>query len=93
MDVELAMDGAARDLDLVLVGDVGFLDRAAAAGARLGQGRLVDFVDVGGWLPMGLGAVTPAGLAAGALQLGLGRPFGKQSEKDEKDRKRREKNN
>jgi hypothetical protein len=27
------MDGAARDLDLVLVGDVGFLDRPAAAGA------------------------------------------------------------
>jgi hypothetical protein len=32
MDVELAMDGAARDLHLVLVRDVGLLDRPAAAG-------------------------------------------------------------
>jgi hypothetical protein len=31
---------------------------------------------VGGWLPMGLGAVIRAGLAAGPLRLGLGRPFG-----------------
>ena len=77
MDVELAMDGAARDLDLVLVGDVGFLDEPAATWAGIGQGCLVDFVDVGGWLPMGLGAVIPAGLAAGPLRLGLRRPFGK----------------
>jgi hypothetical protein len=76
VDVELAMDGAARDLDLVLVRDVGFLDRPAAAGARLGQGRLVDFVDMRGWLPMGLGAVVRAGLAAGPLRLGLRRPLG-----------------
>jgi hypothetical protein len=48
MDVELAMDGAARDLDLVLVRDVGFLDRSATAGASLRQRCLVDFVDVGG---------------------------------------------
>src|SRR5262249_2587449 len=48
MDVELAMDGAARDLDLVLVGDVGSLDRPAALGAGPRQRCLVDFVDVGG---------------------------------------------
>jgi hypothetical protein len=48
MDVELALDGAARDLDLVLVGDVGFLDGPAAAGAGPRQRCLVDFVDVGG---------------------------------------------
>src|SRR5262249_6440076 len=53
MDIELAIDRAARDLDLVLVGDVRFLDRPAAAGARLGQWRLVDFVDVRGCLSMG----------------------------------------
>jgi hypothetical protein len=76
MDVELAMDGAARDLDLVLVGDMGFLDRPAALGAGLRQRCLVDFIDVGGWLPMGLGAVIRAGLAAGPLRLALGRPFG-----------------
>ena len=38
MDVELAMDGPARDLDLVLVRDVGFLDRPAALGAARGSG-------------------------------------------------------
>jgi hypothetical protein len=76
MDVELAMNGAARDLDLVLAGDVGFLDGPAAAGAGLRQRGLVDFVEVGGWLPMGLGAVIRAGVAAGPLRLGLGRPFG-----------------
>jgi hypothetical protein len=76
MDVELAMDGAAWDLDLVLLRDVGFLDRPAAAGAGLRQRCLVDFVDVGGGLPMGLGAVVRAGLAAGPLRLGLRRPFG-----------------
>jgi hypothetical protein len=36
----------------------------------------VDLVEVGGWLPMSLGAVIRAGLAAGPLRLGLGRPFG-----------------
>ena len=39
----------------------------------------MDFVDVGGWLPMGLGAVIRAGLAAGSPRLGLGRPFGEGS--------------
>src|SRR6516225_6092671 len=48
MDVELAPDRAARDLDLVLVGDVGFLDGPAAVGAGERQRCLVDFVDGGG---------------------------------------------
>jgi hypothetical protein len=69
MDVELALDRAARDLDLVLVGDVGFLDGPAAVGAGERQRCLVDFVDGGGWLPMGLGAVSRTGLAAGLLGL------------------------
>src|SRR5262249_40104957 len=76
MDVELAVDRAARDLDLVLVGDVGLHDRPAAAGAGRRQRRLVDFVDVRGWLPMGLGAVIRAGLAARPLRLGLGWALG-----------------
>src|SRR5262245_58553022 len=76
MDIELAMDGTARDLDLVLVRDVGFLDRPAVAGANRGEGCLVDFVDVGRWLPMGFTVVVRAGLAAGPLRLGLRRPFG-----------------
>ena len=77
VDVELPVNGLARDLDLVLVRDVGFLDRPAAAGANRGEGCVVDFVDVGRGLPMGLGAVIGAGLAAGPLRLGLGRPLGK----------------
>ena len=65
MDVELAVDGAARDLDLVLVRDVRFLDGPAASGADFGQGCFVGFVDAGGGLAMGLGAIVRAGLAAG----------------------------
>jgi hypothetical protein len=76
MDVELAVDGAARDLDLILVGDVGLLDGPAASGAGFGQGRFVGFVDVRGGLAMGLGAVVRAGLAAGLFGLGLGRALG-----------------
>src|SRR5262249_39546779 len=46
VDVELPVDGLARDLDLELLGDVGFAERAAAVGAGVGQGRLVDLVDL-----------------------------------------------
>jgi hypothetical protein len=77
MDVELAMDGLARDLDLVLVGDVGFPDRPASAEAGSRQRGLVDFVEVGGWLPMGLGAVIRAGLAARLAGVRLGLALGK----------------
>jgi hypothetical protein len=76
VDVELAMDGAARDLDLVLARDVGCLNGPAASGAGFGQGRFVGFVDVRGGLTMGLGAVVRAGLAAGPLRRGLRRPLG-----------------
>src|SRR5262249_24035754 len=61
---------------LVLVRDVRFLDRPAASGAGFGEGCFVGFVDVGGGLAMGLGAIVRAGLAAGPLRLGLRRPFG-----------------
>jgi hypothetical protein len=36
VDVELAVDGAARDLDLELPGDVGLVEGAAAVGADSG---------------------------------------------------------
>src|SRR5205814_561612 len=57
VDVELPVDGLARDLDLELLGDVGFVERAAAAGADIGQWCLVDLVDLvgGGRLAVGLG--------------------------------------
>ena len=78
VDVELPVNGLARDFDLELLGDVGFVEGAAAVGADVGQGRLVDLVDLfgAGRLAMGLGAVVLAGLAAGLLGLGAGLPLG-----------------
>jgi hypothetical protein len=45
VDVELAVDGLAWDLDLELLGDVGLVEWAAATGAAVRQRRLVDLVD------------------------------------------------
>lgn len=39
VDVELSVDGLARDLDLELLGNMGFVEGAAAVGAGVGQGR------------------------------------------------------
>src|SRR5262249_51235529 len=71
VDVELPVDGLARDLDLVLLGDVRLVEQAAAVGAAVRQRRLVDLVDLfgAGWLAVGLAAVVFAGLAAGPLGL------------------------
>jgi len=49
VDVELTVDGLARDLNLGLLGDVCFVERATAVRADLGQRRLVDLVADGGW--------------------------------------------
>jgi hypothetical protein len=80
VDVELPVDGLARDLDLILLGDVSLVEGAAAIGAGVGQGCLVDLVELfgAGWLAVGLEAVVFAGLAAwlsglvGRLALGEG---------------------
>jgi hypothetical protein len=71
VDVELAVNGLPRDFDLELPGDVGFVEGAAAVGADVGQGRLVDLIDLFGVgrLAVGLRAVVLAGLAAGLLGL------------------------
>src|SRR5215471_9904470 len=42
VDVELAVNGLPRDFDLELLGDVGFVEGAAAVGAPVRQGRLVN---------------------------------------------------
>ena len=78
VDVELPVDGLARDLDLELLGDVGFVQGAAAVGAHSGQGRLMDLVNLFGGrrLTVGLGAVILAGLAAGLLGLAGGLALG-----------------
>src|SRR5262249_46635056 len=46
VDVELAVDGPTRDLDLELLGDVGLVEGPPAVGADLGQRCLVDLVDL-----------------------------------------------
>src|SRR5262245_24145297 len=81
VDVELPVYGLARDLDLKLLGDVGLVQGAAAVGADVGQGRLVDLVDLlgGRWLAVGLGAVVLARLAAGLARVGLGLALGEGS--------------
>jgi hypothetical protein len=71
VDVELSVDGLARNLDLELLGDMGLVQRATAIGTDVGQGRLMNLVDLfgAGRLAVGLGAVVFAGLAAGLLGL------------------------
>ncbi len=71
VDVELPVDGLARDLDLELLGDVGLVEGAATVGAGVGQRGLVDHVNLfgAGRLAVGLGAVLFTGLAAGLLGL------------------------
>jgi hypothetical protein len=52
MDVELLVNGLARDLDLELLGDMGFVERAAAVGTDVGKRRLADLANLlgeGGW--------------------------------------------
>jgi hypothetical protein len=79
VDVELPIDGLARDLDLELLGDVGFVERPAAVGAEVRQGRLVDLVDLfgAGRLAVGLGAVVLARLAARLTGIRRGLALGK----------------
>src|SRR5262249_56391898 len=65
VDIELAVDGLARDLDLELLGNVGLVEWAGAVGAAIGQRRRVDLGDLfgGGRLAMGLCAGVRAPLA------------------------------
>jgi hypothetical protein len=81
VNIELPVDGPARDLDLELLGDVGFVEGAAAVGANARQGRLVDLVDLlgAGRLAMCLAAVVLAGLGSGLLGLVGGLALGEGS--------------
>jgi hypothetical protein len=78
MNVELAANGLARDLNLELLGDASLVDRPAAIGANVWQGRLVGFIDLVRlrWLAVGFGAVIFAGPAPGSLGLPGGRSLG-----------------
>src|SRR5262249_8135096 len=79
VDVELAVNGLARDLHLELLGGMRLVERATAIRASVGQGRLVDLVDLlgAGRLAVGLRTVVLAGLTAGLLGLAGGLALGK----------------
>jgi hypothetical protein len=81
VDIELAMDRLAWDLDLELLSDMGFVEGAAAIGAGMGQGRLVDLVDLfgAGRQTVGLEAVLFAGLADWLARMELGLALGEGS--------------
>jgi hypothetical protein len=61
-----------------LLSDMGFVEWAAAIGAEIRQGRLVNLVDLcgGRWLAVGLGAVVLARLAPRLLGVRLGLALG-----------------
>ena len=77
MDVELSIDGATRDLDLVLLGNVDLVDDPAAVGTGIGQERLEGLIDVRGRCAVGLGAIVTASFASWSFGLRLGWSLGK----------------
>jgi hypothetical protein len=81
VDVELSVDRLAWDLDLELLSDVSFVEGSAAVRTDVGQGRLVDLVDLfgGRWLAVRLGAIVFARLAAGFARIELGLALGEGS--------------
>jgi hypothetical protein len=79
VNVELALNGPTRNLDLILVVDVRFVDLAAAIGTLLGQRRFVNLVDLLGWIAMRLGAVVLARLTARLFRFGFRWPLAERS--------------
>src|SRR5271154_1167566 len=77
MNVELPMDGPPGDLDLELLGQLRLVQRTAAVGAGVGQGRLVDFVNPLRGRGVSLGAVVGARFAARLPGFGPGWTLGK----------------
>ena len=81
MDVELTVNGLARNLHLELLSDVGFVEGAAAVRAGIRQGGLVDLVDQiwAGRLAVSLGAIVLSRLAARLARMELGLALGEGS--------------
>ena len=78
MDVELAVNRLAGDLDLVLLLDIGFLDGTATVRADIGQRGFVDLINLcrRQRRSMAFAAVVLARLATGLFGLWLGWPLG-----------------
>src|SRR5208282_1187536 len=76
VNVELAVNRPAGNLDLILMVDVGLRQGTAAVRAGIGERCLVGFIDLLGRLAMGLGAVILAWFAAGLFRLRFGSPLG-----------------
>jgi hypothetical protein len=81
VDVKLAVKGFAWNLHLELLGDVRFVEGAAAIRADMRQGRLMNLVDLfgGRWFAVSLSAIVHAGLAAGFTRVQLGLALGEGS--------------
>ena len=81
VDVELADEGTARDLRLILWGHLSFPNRATAPRASLRQGGLQDFINRrrAGGQAVAMAPVGRAGFPPGRLGMGLGRPLGEGS--------------
>jgi hypothetical protein len=81
VNVELAVDGLARNFHLELLSDMGFVEESAAVGTAFRQLCLVDLIDLlgAGRLAVGLDAVVLAGLAARLLGIGFRIAFGEGS--------------
>src|SRR5438105_1542856 len=74
--IELAMDRPPRDLHLILLGDMGLIDRAAAIRADFWQRSVESFIDVLGRFSMRFHAVVRSGLASRFLGPLLGCSLG-----------------
>jgi hypothetical protein len=81
VNVELPVNGLARNLHLELLGDMGFVEWAATIGADLWQRCFVDLVDLfgGRWLAVSLGSVVLARLAAWLARIKFGLALGEGS--------------
>jgi hypothetical protein len=81
MNVELAMDRLAWDLDLELLGDMGFIEEAAAVGTAFRQLRLVDLIDLfgAGRLAVSLGTIVLPRLTSRLARIDLGLALGEGS--------------
>jgi hypothetical protein len=78
VNVELPVNGLARNLHLELMSNVGFVEKTATLRAGIRQACLVDLVDLIGArrLAVSFGAIVPSRLAARFVRVRLGLTLG-----------------